>query len=69
VLLASQVDLVASLIKVADINSALGDAAAAEQLTTVASNMTASLEAADLDSSVQRKLAGIKAYLESAAKA
>lgn len=66
---AQQVDLVASLIKVADINSALGDAAAAEQLTTVASNMTASLEAADLDSSVQRKLAGIKAYLESAAKA
>lgn len=64
-----QVDLAASLVKVADINSALGDAAVAKELIAEASDIAASLEAADLDCTVQRKLAGIKAYLESTAQA
>ena len=68
-LIATQVDLAASLVKVADINHALGESAAAEELTAEASDIAASLEAADVDPGVQRKLAGIKAYLESAAKA
>lgn len=69
VLIDPQVDLAASLVKVADINSALGNAAAAKQPTAEASNIATSLKAADLDSSVQHKLAGIKAYLDSAPKA
>jgi hypothetical protein len=64
-----QVDLAASLIKVADINGALGDAAAAQAHVADARDITASLQEAELDASVERKLAGVKAYLETAAKA
>lgn len=64
-----QIDLAASLVKVADISGALGDAKAAAALTAEARELAAGLAEANLSAGGTAKLSGLKAYLKSSAQA
>lgn len=60
-----QLDLAASLVKVADISGALGEAEAAAALTAEARELAAGLDEAQLDAGGRAKLSCLTAYFES----